>query len=160
MINPTIREMITMNINRRLKWRKAPLQEQRGVGLVEVLVAIAIMGSAITALLASMHTGSNAVIVLDKNVTARSLAQAQVEFIRSFPYDATGEYDLIDIPNGYSITVFAGTPSISTAITMPDDNTFLGAELPATQRSMQVITVTVSRLGGEVVELTTIKGNR
>ncbi len=163
MIYQTTRGTIMINLNRLLKQCKASFQKQRGVGLVEVLVAIAIMGSAITALLSSMQTGSNAVIVTDKNVTARSLAQAQIEYIRSYPFTpGTSSYDIIDIPNGYgySINLSVATPSFSTNITMPVDNLFLGAELPDTQRSMQVITVTVSRDGEEVIELSTIKGNR
>ncbi len=155
---PISREMITMNINRWLRWREAPFQEERGIGLAEVLVAVAILGVAFTALLSSMNTGSNAVIITDKRVTARNLAEAQIEHIKALPYHQGDEtYSIIETDDtNYTISLAVGTISANSL----RGTTFIGATIPGTQTSIQQIMVTVSRAGSDIIELTTFKGNR
>ena len=149
---------ITHNFNHIMRWYKSLIHGENGIGLPEVLVALVILGTAITAIISSMHTGSNAVIVTDKKVTARSLAEAQLEHIKALPYNqGDTTYSIIDTSDtGYTIALEVGTVSATALF----DTTFLGASIPGTQTSIQQITVTVSRSGAEVIELTTFKGNR
>ncbi len=153
---------ITFSLNRRLNWRKVPFQVQCGIGLPEVLVALAIIVGAIAALLAAMSTGASAVETTDKRVTARGLAQAQLEYIKSYPYaPGTSSYPLVDLPaaeRGFTMTVEVGTPT--SAALSGAQTTFLGTALPSSETSVQEVTITVLRDGKEVVELTTFKGNR
>ncbi len=152
---------ITLGLNKQLKWRKTPVHAQRGIGLAEVLVALVIISSAITALIAAMSTGASAVGITDKRVTARGLAESQLEYIKSYPYaPGTSSYPLVALPAGrdFTMTVEVGTPT--SAALSGTKTTFLGTALPNSESSVQEITITVSQDGQEVVELTTFKGNR
>ena len=86
---------------------------ERGVGLVESLIALAIVGVAITALLGALSTGSMAVGKTDRRVTAESLARAQMEYTKSLPYlVAPASYEAIaPLPEGYSISAVASPVS-------------------------------------------------
>jgi len=135
------------------------IQRQNGIGLAEVLVSIAIISSAVVALLSSMTTGANAVQITDEHVTARYLAEAQLEYIKSYPY-APGAtiYPLVDIPSRHSFAM-AVSVTIPQASCLTGD-TFLGAELPESEESIQMITISVGNSSGTVTSLTTFKGNR
>jgi len=106
------------NIMRWLGKRKIRLlQEQRGIGLTETLVALVILGLIGVVLLNGLSTSSKAVIVSQENVAAESLAISQVEYIKTQGYipvadydPVTNCYDKIDIPaelagSGYSIDI-------------------------------------------------------
>jgi len=69
-----------MPVNRvqRMWKRGIGLSSERGVGLVETLIAVAIAAIAITALLAALSTGSMAVQKSDEHTTAENLARAQM----------------------------------------------------------------------------------
>ncbi|MBM3156623.1 MAG: hypothetical protein FJ004_04995 [Chloroflexi bacterium] len=71
--------------------------------MVESLVAVAIAGMAITALLAALSTGSIAVRKADKQVTSQNLARTQIEYIKGQPYSVS--YSKISEPAGYSIGI-------------------------------------------------------
>ncbi len=154
---------------------------QSGAGLAEVLVALVLVGFAITALLASFNTGSRAVIMTDEKATARNLAENQIDLIKSDPYNtATCNYSYPPLPptgspTGFTPYTLAGSPpgtlppdyeiEVVVAVipeeTMPEDGTFLGAERPTNAFAIQQITVTVLRNGTEVkARLDTLKANR
>ena len=60
--------------------------DERGIGLVEILVAVAIMAIVFTAFLAALSTGAFSVAVVRERVTAENLARAQLECIKDHPY--------------------------------------------------------------------------
>ena len=121
----------------------ARLGSQRGTGLVEVLVALVIMGSAIIAGLSAFSTGSRAVSVTDEKVTARSLAQEQIELVRSYPFvsgSGTGVYPtLSDLPEGYSITV--NVLPVSSTVLPGTKTTFLGSPFVGDPDSVQELSL-------------------
>ncbi len=92
-------------------------QEQRGIGLTETLVVLALLGIIGVALLNGLSTSSKGVIISQENVAAESLASSQVEYIKTQDYipvddynPVTNYYDEIDIPvdlagKGYSIDI-------------------------------------------------------
>ena len=81
---------------------------ERGAGLVESLIAVAIVGVAITALVAALSTGSMAAQRTDERVTAENLARAQMEYTKAQTYlGAPALYTTIAAPNGYSISAEA-----------------------------------------------------
>ena len=87
-----------------MRMRGIGLSRERGAGLVETLIAVAIAAIAITALLAALSTGSIAVQRSDKRVTAENLARAQMEYTKAQTYlAAPTAYTTIAAPNGYSI---------------------------------------------------------
>lgn len=144
------------------RWSRAIsrlVRQQNGVGLAEVLVSVAIVGSAVIALLSSMTTGANAVQITDEHVSARYLAESQLEYIKAYPYEpGAATYPLVDIPTRHNFTMVVSVV-IPQASCLTGD-TFLGAEIPNSEDSLQQITVTVLQNGGTVTSLTTFKGNR
>ncbi len=100
---------------RRLKIR---LQDEAGIGLVESLAAVAILGVAATSFVLSLSTGAIAVREDDQVVVAQSLARTQLEYVKNYPYNPEATtypcvytYDEdynpnpITLPEGYGISV-------------------------------------------------------
>ena len=110
---------------------KGWVQDQRGVGLVESLVAVAILGITVVAFMMALSSGAVAVREGNQQVVAQSLARTQLEYIKNYPYESgvdTYPTDpTMDMPGGY--TIFVNVYSIPEA----DDDT-----------DIQKITVTIS----------------
>ena len=137
------------------QWRaRIRFQDERGIGLIEVLVAIAILAIATTAFTTGLSTGSIAVREGNQGVVAQSLVQAQLEYVKSYPYDSeataypgidtydeTYNPDPITLPDGYVISV--GVVSI-----------------PDTDTDIQKIMVTISRDGEDILTVENCKVNR
>lgn len=123
--------------------RRIAFSGERGVGLVESLIAAAIVGIALTALVAALSTGSIAVQRTDKRVTAENLAGAQLEYTKGQAYRiAPASYDTITpLPASYAISAQASSIS-------------------GRDTDMQKITVTVSYNGDTVLVMEDFKMNR
>jgi prepilin-type N-terminal cleavage/methylation domain-containing protein len=93
------------------KVRKAFQSRARGFTMIEVVIAIAIIGIIGVAVMSALATASIALIIADERATAESLARSQMEFVKDQGYNATqpgGEVIYtkipdIDIPEGYAI---------------------------------------------------------
>ncbi len=129
-----------LTISQRLKRRRAWVQGERGAGLVEALIAVAILGLAVVVFLAALSTGSIAVRSADELATAQSLARAQLEDIKASPYDAD-TYPTITSPDGYTISVDVDP-------------------IPGADYNIRKITVTVSREGENLLTVEGFKVNR
>lgn len=116
---------------------------ERGLGLVEVLVALALVSIAVVGFLSSLYTGARTVDILYERVTAENLARSQIEYIKSQSYlTAPASYQTLpSLPPGFAIT------TQTSAIAGRDDN-------------IQKITVTVSRNGKTLLTLEDFKVNR
>jgi len=81
----------------------------RGVSLVEILVALSLMGGVTVMVLSALSTGTKAVVVLDELTTAENVAQAQLEYTKSAVYQPVpANYGLISsLPGNYTVTVDA-----------------------------------------------------
>jgi type II secretory pathway pseudopilin PulG len=120
-----------------VNWRS-----QKGMGLAETLIAVAILGTAVVAFVVSLSTGSLAANNLNKETKAQSIAQSQMEYTKNYAYSANATtYPTLTPPATYSVTV--GVAAVSGADT-----------------NIQKITVTVSKSGVSVVTLTDYKVNR
>jgi len=92
----------------------AAFADERGAGLVEVLVAVAIMAIVLTIFLSALVTGSLGVSVVHERVTAENLARSQLEYVKNQDYITTTDYSLISVPPSYSAyTITAQSPEIS-----------------------------------------------
>lgn len=79
---------------------------QKGFSLVEVLVTIAILALVASAFIGSLSTGAIATRLQGEDVTARNLAQSQMEKLKTAVYDSGGaSYSSIGTPSGYSISI-------------------------------------------------------
>jgi type II secretory pathway pseudopilin PulG len=129
-------------IKQRLAWVKNRAQGQRGLGLVETLVAVAILGTSVVAFVAALSAGSIAVGEQDEKVVAQSLAQTQLEYTKSYLYDPEATtYPTVDTPEGYVISVDV-------------------ASIPDTDADIQKITVTISRDSENIMTVADYKVNR
>lgn len=127
---------------RRLIWLKKRTHGQRGLGLVETLVAVAILGTSVVAFAVALSAGSIAVGEQNEEVVAQRLAQAQLEYTKSYTYDAGATtYPAVDAPEGYTVSV--GVSSV-----------------PDTDADIQKITVTILRGGENVLMVEDYKVNR
>jgi len=129
---------------------KALRGSSRGATLVEVLVAIALMGTIAIAILSALSTASLALFTADKRATADSLARSQMEFVKNQDYDDINippQYTkLPEIPDGYDIDIEAVRLD-------PDDD---GTD---DDDGIQMITLVIKNSGKAVITLEGYKRN-
>jgi len=128
------------------------IKDEKGFNLMEVALAIALLGIVAVAYLGALATGSRAIMIADERATAESLARAQMEYVRQQSYDADNNppiYSTIPvIPDGYDITVSAERLDPYGDGTTNDDG-------------IQSITVLIEHtLGGETKEIFSLEGYR
>ena len=129
-----------------LSWR-----DERGMTLIETLVAVAILGAVGVVFLSGLAVSSKAVMVSQERVAAESLAKSQMEYVKSSTYDTSSspDYSLdpnLPIPAGYGIEV--DVEFLDPAGDGPGDD------------GLQEITVTVDREGDTAFTLTAYKVDR
>jgi type II secretory pathway pseudopilin PulG len=135
---------------------KVHLKEENGIGLVESLAAVAILGAAGVAFVLSLSTGAIAVREGDQETIAQSLARAQLEYTKNYPYspaptsypyvytyNETYNPNPVTLPEGYAVSV--------TVSTIPQ----AGGDT-----NIQKITVTISREGEDILTITDYKVKR
>jgi prepilin-type N-terminal cleavage/methylation domain-containing protein len=113
---------------------------ERGLTLIEILVALGILAAVAVVFLLGMTHSSRAVMISQERVAVDSLAKSQMENIKSWAYDDVNDppdYEavkLTDIPAGYDI-------DISAARLDPEADGFVDDD------GLQEITVTVTHNG-------------
>ncbi len=115
------------------------MRTETGTTLVELLVALAIIATALVVLVLALATAAKGTRLAADISTATALAQSQIEAIKAAPYDASGHYAPIAVPAGFTM-----------AVTVSE-------EAPG----KQLITVTVSNGAGQtLVQVSTYKVDR
>jgi prepilin-type N-terminal cleavage/methylation domain-containing protein len=126
-------------------FNSTPNSEQ-GLNLIEVLVALGILGMVAVTFLLGMSTSSHAVVTNKVSVSAEGLAKSQMESIQRQTYDSVHDppqYSLLDssqIPAGYSIQITAERMNPQ-------------GDSPANDDGLQKIIVAVSNRGNVVFTL-------
>jgi type II secretory pathway pseudopilin PulG len=121
---------------------QATVKGQIGLGLVETLVAVAILGTSVVAFISGLSAGSLAIREQDRTAVTQGLAQTQLEYTKSYAYNPGAvTYPTVAAPPGYSISV--GVSAV-----------------PITDTNMQKITVTVSHESAATVTIEGYKANR
>ncbi len=77
-------------------------KSERGVSLIEVLIALVILGVVAVGFLAALNNSGNSVSMADERATAESLARSQLEYARQqiylpAPLDGETEYLKVDM---------------------------------------------------------------
>ena len=149
---------------------KGLVRKEKGFTLIEVLVALAILGLIGAAFLMALATASKAIIIADERTTAESLARSQMEFVKDLEYiyyNAVGhsvygifyEEDGDDgtPPPNYSIVFIAEPidPTTGLPYTGPDGDGVYGQD-----DGIQKLEVTVSHQGNTVLTLEGYKVDR
>ena len=88
------------------------VRNQRGVGFIEVIIALAILGIVAVVFLGGLTTSLKTVFISDESSTALALAQSQMEYVKS------QEYSGVD---GWAYTLTTSSYSYSTDPQWPDD---------------------------------------
>jgi type II secretory pathway pseudopilin PulG len=116
--------------------------DPQGLGLVETLVAVAILGTSVVAFVVALSAGTIAVGEQDEAAVATGLLQSQLEYTKSYAYDAgASTYPALTAPPDYAI--YVGVSSV-----------------PGTDENIQKITVTILRDGRNVTAVADYKVNR
>jgi prepilin-type N-terminal cleavage/methylation domain-containing protein len=122
---------------------KKIIADNRGFSLIEVLLATVIISTVGAGLLAGLTLASKVVISTDQHETARDLAVAEMEYIKSQSYNSS-RYDCNAalVPSGSGLTVTVVNPPES----IGDSN-------------LQKITIIVNKNGQEITRLAGYKVN-
>ncbi|MDD5288982.1 MAG: hypothetical protein PHY28_07745 [Dehalococcoidales bacterium] len=116
------------------------LWNENGAGLLEMLVAVAIVGVALTTFITALSTGSLSVGTLNEATVAQGLAQSQMEKIKAATYAAGYTSDLT-LPAGYGVAINVSS-------------------IPGANINIQKITVTINRDSQPVLVMEDYKVNR
>jgi len=121
-----------------------------GFAMIEIVVALAIIGLAGVSFLAALTTVSKSTVTVEEVSVAQSLAVSQMEYTISQSYDDTGnppQYTALnDVPDGWSVSVSATRLDPENDGTGDDDG-------------IQKVTVLVNLHSQQAVELTSRKVN-
>ncbi len=117
------------------------LKGQRGLTLIEALVAAGILAAIGAVFMGAMFTGYKSVGVLDEQQQAETLARSQLEGIKNAPYSDLGSYPIsVSLPSQYSMSITVTPP---TCIGTADNCTPLEELLGYSVTTIQEITVSV-----------------
>jgi len=81
--------------------------DEKGFTLIEVLVSLSIMALVAVGFVSGLSTSLRSLMVTEEMTTAESLARSQMEYIKNQNYTTSGDYNEIECPLGYEITVLA-----------------------------------------------------
>jgi len=130
-------------------WQKIidSYRRESGVAFMETAIALAILGVVSVSFLSGLTTASKTVLITDEHSTAESLAQSQMEWVKSanYSYNATS-YSTAPIPGGKDYRQYSATV-LAEPLHTPDDG-------------LQKITITIQRSGKEIFNLEGYKVNR
>ena len=96
-------------LTQRQAGRREKFRGERGLTLVESLVAITVVVVVVAAFSVALSTGALGVRENDREAAAQNLAQAQLEYTKGYPYSpGASTYPTVNATDGYSITVSVG----------------------------------------------------
>lgn len=130
-----------MEISARIK------SNERGITLLETVVALAILGLIAVAILTALTTGAKATAIAKEQAFAESLARSEIEYVKQASYNP----DALTYPIDSSIVPVAEGWNVPDAVVAP---------VPGRDASIQKITVTVERYGKTILSLTDYKAYR
>ncbi len=142
------------------KGRLKFLRGQRGLTLIEVLVAAAILAARGVGLLNALDTNAKATRQLDEKVVATNLATAYLEAIKAAPYAETYDDVVagITVPPQYDVDVNTQFPS---NIYVEDGVTYFTWSNTYSGETLQKIAIIVSREDGRsILSICTFKTKR
>ncbi len=119
-------------------------KSHKGFSLIEVLVAMALLGLIGVAFLSSLTMASRTLITTDERETAKNIAEMQMEHLKSISWATNYEDELVNLDTDY--------PGYSTIVEVINPNT--------RDTNIQKITVTIQYEGRNVYSISSFKENR
>ncbi len=152
------------------------MKNEKGFTLIEVVIALLLLGIIASGFLMALSTASKAIIVADKRTTAESLTRSQMEYAKdqdyiTVPGEGVGPYEasyqkISGIPGGYTIWSedYSGTivevENIIYGVPW-DSQTNQPVDLEIdTDSGLQRIKLIIKHYGNEVITLEDYKVNR
>ena len=122
-------------------------KNEKGFSLIEVVIALALLGIIAIAVLSGLATASIALIIADERATSESLARSQMEYVKGIDYENEAtSYPAASIPQEH---IDAGYSATITALPLHDPD-----------EGIQEIMVIVEHNDKEVITLEGYKVNR
>ncbi|NQW21577.1 MAG: type II secretion system protein [Chloroflexi bacterium] len=119
-----------------------PTRSERGFVMIEMMLAVGILGTAMLAVVMSFSTASKTAAFIDDSATAEWVSTSQMELVRAAIFVPTpGTYSVVTAPTGFVVS------NATSAIAGGDAN-------------IQIVTVTVTKDGATVFEASTVKVKR
>ena len=126
-------------------------REQKGIGLLESLIAASIVAAIGVAFMSAMFTEYRSVGILDQQLQAEILIRSQIEIIKNSAYQQSGDYPVtVTLPPQYTMSVNVTSP---TCIGMADNCTTLDELMGESITTIQEITVSVQHGGLPVLSV-------
>lgn len=133
------------------------MKREHGMTLLEVLVALGILGLVAGGFLAALTISSRANIVSQEHTTAESLARTQMEYLKGcayIDYSEPGhpEYAEVAAPESYAINI-----AVAPIEPDPEDPGFLEPLDEGEDKEVQKITIEVYHQGRLILDIETFK---
>jgi type II secretory pathway pseudopilin PulG len=133
-------------------------RDQKGIGLLESLIAASIVAAVGVTFMGALFTGHRSVGILDEQVQAEILIRSQLEYIKSSDYDESGDYPVsVDLPPQYSMDISVTSP---TCIGTADNCVTLEELMGEPITTIQEITVSVSHGNSPVLSVACYKAKQ
>ena len=100
----------TMRAMSRKRRIRGLVRGQNGVALIEILVAIAILGVVAVTFLSALTAAYGAVIVADRHTKAESLTRTAFEYMRNLPYSTDFDNPVAALPAAWNPDAAYGYP--------------------------------------------------
>jgi hypothetical protein len=160
---------------RSLSQRFKAISNEKGAGLVEVLISLSVTGVIGVGFLGGLTTASSALFVTDERTTSESLVRSQMEYVKNQNYITAVDYDpgpsptggeviyqqisSSQIPAGYTImSVNRAGNTVTDIIGVPWNSQ---SSLPVTSDDgLQRITIVIRHHGTDVITLEGFKVDR
>ncbi|MDG0866394.1 type IV pilus modification PilV family protein [Candidatus Lucifugimonas marina] len=115
---------------------------ERGFVMIEMMLAVAIVGTAMLAVVMAFSSASKTAGFVDSSATGQWLSTSQMELVRAATFVPTpGTYANVTAPAGFVVT------NATSAVTGGDAN-------------IQIVSVTITEDGETIFEASTMKVNR
>ncbi len=148
------------------------IKNERGFSLIEVTIALGLLGIIAVAVLGGLATASTALVIADERATAESLARSQMEYVKNQSYITAADYDpgvpgsgevtyqkITGIPAGYTIWgVDRADATVTDIIGVPWDSQ--NNQPVTTDVGLQRIKLIIQHHGKDVITLEGYKVDR
>jgi prepilin-type N-terminal cleavage/methylation domain-containing protein len=130
-------------------YEESQLKDEKGFSLIEVVIAIALLGIIGVAFLGGLSTASRVLFIADERETAKNLAESQMEYAKGLPWSTSSYTPATPLPSeyaGYTVEIYGDT------ITSRDDGNIQKIRVIVSHQGRPIIMAANSTLEGYKVK--------